>query len=145
MVLVIRILRLHNSNYWKNLKFDSYIVAEDDLSLGGLRLLEVDHRVKLPVLVLAIGVANTFKIKTFEYYILVLLGFLGLCLLTCSTDILSVYLCLELITLSFYILATFQRSSAFSTEAGLKYFLLGAISSALVGLFLLIVSLTKYE
>lgn len=32
-----------------SIKFDSYIVAEDDLSLGGLRLLEVDHRVKLPV------------------------------------------------------------------------------------------------
>ncbi|KAG5182291.1 hypothetical protein JKP88DRAFT_59362 [Tribonema minus] len=72
------------------------------------------------------------KIKIFEYYVLILLGFLGLCFLTISYDIISVYLSLELITLSFYILATFQRSSVFSTEAGLKYFLLGAISSALL-------------
>jgi len=37
-----------NTNTGKGIIFDSYIVAEDDLSLGGLRLLEVDHRVKLP-------------------------------------------------------------------------------------------------
>jgi cytochrome c oxidase subunit 2 len=38
-----------NLNTGKGIIFDSYIVAEDDLSLGGLRLLEVDHRVKLPI------------------------------------------------------------------------------------------------
>jgi len=37
-----------DTNTGKGITFDSYIVAEDDLSLGGLRLLEVDHRVKLP-------------------------------------------------------------------------------------------------
>ena len=79
-----------------------------------------------------IGISKTRKIKAFEYYVLTLLGLLGLCLLASSLDLLSVYLCLELQTLSFYILTTFQRSSAFSTEAGLKYFLLGAISSALL-------------
>jgi len=78
------------------------------------------------------GISKTRKIKIYEYYVLVLLGLVGLSFLASSHDLLSVYLCLELITLSFYILATFQRSSAFSTEAGLKYFLLGAISSALL-------------
>jgi len=77
-------------------------------------------------------IGKSKKIKIFEYHVLILLGFLGLCFLTISYDIISVYLSLELITLSFYILATFQRSSVFSTEAGLKYFLLGAISSALL-------------
>ena len=38
-----------DTNTGKGIIFDSYIVAEDDLSLGGLRLLEVDHRVKLPI------------------------------------------------------------------------------------------------
>ena len=79
-----------------------------------------------------LGISKTRKTKAFEYYVLVLLGLLGLCFLASSLDLLSVYLCLELQTLSFYILTTFQRSSAFSTEAGLKYFLLGAISSALL-------------
>lgn len=75
---------------------------------------------------------KTSKIKAYEYYVLVLLGFLGLSLITSSNDLVSIYLCLELQTLSFYILTTFQTSSSFSTEAGLKYFLLGAISSALL-------------
>lgn len=77
-----------------------------------------------------LGISKTRKIKIYEYYVLILLGLVGLSFLASSLDLLSVYLCLELITLSFYILATFQRSSVFSTEAGLKYFLLGAISSA---------------
>ena len=83
-------------------------------------------------LLACLSVSKTKKIKVYEYYVLALLGLLGLCFLASSLDLLSVYLSLELITLSFYILATFQRSSAFSTEAGLKYFLLGAISSALL-------------
>ena len=83
-------------------------------------------------LLACLSISKTKKIKVYEYYVLALLGLLGLCFLASSLDLLSVYLSLELITLSFYILATFQRSSAFSTEAGLKYFLLGAISSSLL-------------
>ena len=77
-------------------------------------------------------IGKTHKIKTFEYYVLVLLGFLGLSLITSCHDLVCIYLCLELQTLAFYILTTFVTSSSFSTEAGLKYFLLGAISSALL-------------
>lgn len=83
-------------------------------------------------LVGSILIGKTSKVKAYEYYVLVLLGFLGLSLITSSCDLVSIYLCLELQTLSFYILTTFQTSSSFSTEAGLKYFLLGAISSALL-------------
>jgi NADH-quinone oxidoreductase subunit N len=78
----------------------------------------------------SVCVGQTRQIKIFEFYVLILISLLGLSFLAASLDLLSVYLCLELITLSFYILAAFQRSSAFSTEAGLKYFLLGAISSS---------------
>jgi NADH-quinone oxidoreductase subunit N len=76
------------------------------------------------------GISRTKKILPFEYYVLTLLALLGLCALVSSFDFLSFYLCLELQSLCFYILASFQRYSAFSTEAGLKYFLLGAISSS---------------
>lgn len=79
---------------------------------------------------LAISSNKTKRILVFEYYVLVLFALLGLTSLASSFDFLSFYLCLELQSLSFYILATFQRSSIFSTEAGLKYFLLGAISSS---------------
>ena len=70
------------------------------------------------------------KINAFEYWILSLLTILALNLLVQVFDILIMYLIIELQSLSFYILASFKRSSEFSTEAGLKYFVLGAFSSA---------------
>jgi NADH-quinone oxidoreductase subunit N len=79
-----------------------------------------------------INLESTKKKKTFEYYVLTLTGLLGLFFLSSSTDLLSVYLSLELTTFSFYILALSQRTSAFSVEAALKYFILGALSSALL-------------
>ena len=53
-------------------------------------------------------------------------------LLTSSYDLISAYLAIEMQSLSFYALAAFKRKSAFSTEAGLKYFILGAFSSGLI-------------
>jgi len=72
------------------------------------------------------------RINSFEYYLIILLSILGLLLLVTSYDLLSVYLSLELQSLSFYILASFKRNSTFSTEAGLKYFILGAFASGLI-------------
>jgi len=73
-----------------------------------------------------------YRLNSFEYYIIILLSILGLMLLATSYDLLSVYLALELQSLSFYILASFKRNSTFSTEAGLKYFILGAFASGLI-------------
>jgi len=71
------------------------------------------------------------NINLFEYYTIVLLSVFSLLFLTSSTDLLSIYLCLEMQSLCFYVLASFNRYSVFSTEAGLKYFVLGAFSSCL--------------
>jgi NADH-quinone oxidoreductase subunit N len=101
------------------------LFACDNLSIGTKTLMAFG-------LLGVLAVSKTRKIKVFEYYVLLLLGFLGLSLITSSLDLVAIYLCLELQTLAFYILTTFQPSSSFSTEAGLKYFLLGAISSALL-------------
>ena len=72
------------------------------------------------------------KINTFEYTLLILLSVLGMLLLVSSYDLLSLYLGVELMSLSFYILAAYKRNSEFSGEAGLKYFILGAFSSGLL-------------
>jgi len=72
------------------------------------------------------------KINSFEYTLLILLSILGMLLLVSSYDLLSLYLAIELMSLSFYILATYKRKSEFSGEAGLKYFILGAFSSGLL-------------
>lgn len=70
------------------------------------------------------------KINSFEYWILILLVILALFLILQSYDLLTTYLLIEFQSLSFYVLTSFKRSSEFSTEAGLKYFVLGAFSSA---------------
>src|SRR3546814_11610754 len=71
------------------------------------------------------------NINLFEYYSIVLLSVFSLLFLTSSTDLISIYLCLEMQSLCFYVLAAFNRYSVFSTEAGLKYFVLVAFSSCL--------------
>nr|ANH09511.1 NADH dehydrogenase subunit 2 [Coeloseira compressa] len=72
------------------------------------------------------------KLNSFEYWILILLAIGSMLILTQVYDLLSMYLVIELQSLIFYILASFKRNSEFSTEAGLKYFVLGAFSSALL-------------
>jgi len=71
------------------------------------------------------------KINSFEYIILILFAIFGLVLLCSSNDLITSYLAIELQSLSFYLLATFKKNSIFSTESGLKYFILGALSSSL--------------
>jgi proton-translocating NADH-quinone oxidoreductase chain N len=67
-----------------------------------------------------------------EYMILILFSTLSMLLLISSFDLISMYLAIELQSLSFYVLAAFQRNNEFSTEAGLKYFILGALASGLL-------------
>lgn len=59
-------------------------------------------------------------------------SFLGLFIISTCDDFLALYLAIELQSLCFYVLATFHRNSEFCAEAGLKYFVLGAFSSALL-------------
>lgn len=72
---------------------------------------------------------STQNLNFFEYYIVFLMSILSTLLLICASDLLSIYLLLEMQTLSFYILTSFKRNSAFSTEAGLKYFIIGSFIS----------------
>lgn len=72
------------------------------------------------------------KFYNYEYAILLLLALLGMYFLTTSYDFMMIYVAIELQSLSFYILAALKRDSQFSTEAGLKYFILGALSSGIL-------------
>jgi NADH-quinone oxidoreductase subunit N len=83
-------------------------------------------------LVINISYIKIYRVNSFEYFLLLLLALLGLLLLCSSFDIMAVYLAIELQSLCLYILAAFLRESAYSTEAGLKYFILGASSSGLL-------------
>jgi NADH-quinone oxidoreductase subunit N len=70
--------------------------------------------------------------EKFEYAVLVLLSTLGMLLLVSAADLIALYLGLELMSLCLYVLAAIQRDSARATEAGLKYFVLGALSSGML-------------
>lgn len=69
--------------------------------------------------------------SNFEYFMLIILSISGIILILNSSNLLVVYLGLELQSLPFYVLAAFRRFNRESTEAGLKYFVLGGLSSAL--------------
>jgi NADH-quinone oxidoreductase subunit N len=70
--------------------------------------------------------------RIFEYSILVLLSTLGMMILISAGDLIMLYLGLELMSLALYVVAASNRDDAKSTEAGLKYFVLGALSSGML-------------
>jgi NADH-quinone oxidoreductase subunit N len=70
--------------------------------------------------------------RIFEYPILVLLSTLGMMVLISAGDLISLYLGLELMSLALYVVAASNRDNVKSTEAGLKYFVLGALSSGML-------------
>ncbi len=71
-------------------------------------------------------------IDRFEYPILVLLATIGMMVMISANDLIALYMGLELLSLSSYVIASFHRDDARSTEAGLKYFMLGALSSGML-------------
>jgi len=68
----------------------------------------------------------------FEYPILIALSVVGMMVMVSAGDLMVLYMGLELQSLALYVVASLQRDSAKSTEAGLKYFVLGALSSGLL-------------
>jgi len=74
---------------------------------------------------------ENFILQSFEFSFLILLSSLGFILLILSFDLILLYLAIEIQSISFYILSCLKKNSAFSTEASLKYFILGSLASAL--------------
>ncbi len=72
------------------------------------------------------------NLDRFEYGILVLLASAGMMVLISARDLIMLYLGLELMSLSLYVIAAFDRDNLRSSEAGLKYFVLGALSSGML-------------
>jgi NADH-quinone oxidoreductase subunit N len=70
--------------------------------------------------------------QRFEYSVLILLSTLGMMMLISAADLIGLYLGLELMSLPLYVVAASHRDSLRSTEAGLKYFVLGALSSGML-------------
>jgi NADH-quinone oxidoreductase subunit N len=128
VLLITGILILNNPfNENVNLFKGSYVI--DNLSsfmkiltiLGGAFVLSISSRY-----------LKLFKIFLIEYPILILCSILGMMVMISSNDLMVFYLGLELQSLALYVLASFNRNQLKSSESGLKYFVLSALSSGLL-------------
>ncbi|MEI3853450.1 MULTISPECIES: NADH-quinone oxidoreductase subunit NuoN [Ensifer] len=86
----------------------------------------------ITALVMTVGHARSAQIDRFEFPVLLVLATLGMLLMISANDLMSLYLSLELQSLALYVVAAINRDSIRSTEAGLKYFVLGALSSGML-------------
>jgi len=84
------------------------------------------------VLVMGMGYLERHKMMKFEYPILVALSVVGMMFMVSAGDLMALYMGLELQSLALYVIAAMRRDSLRSTEAGLKYFVLCALSSGLL-------------
>ena len=75
---------------------------------------------------------NNKKINNYEYLILIQISILSICLLLNTNDLLHYYIIIELQSLCFYTITAIKKNNIYSSEAGLKYFILGSIISGLL-------------
>jgi NADH-quinone oxidoreductase subunit N len=110
------------------------------LSFGDMFIVD-DFAVFVKVLVLiasclSIVIAQDYfesqGIARFEYTVLILFATLGMMMMISANDLIALYLGLEMQSLALYVCATFQRNDLRSAEAGLKYFVLGALASGML-------------
>jgi NADH-quinone oxidoreductase subunit N len=83
-------------------------------------------------LILAFDEFRADRIMKFEYPVLILLATAGMMMMVSAGDLIALYLGLELQSLALYVVAAFRRDDVRSSEAGLKYFVLGALSSGML-------------
>lgn len=128
LILFFVFILVFNNNVLIHFSFFNNTIILDYLALYAKQFILISS------IICFLGIYNYLeyqKINSFEYIVLILFAIFGLILLCSSNDLITSYLSLELQSLSFYLLAAFKRNSIFSTESGLKYFILGALSSSL--------------
>jgi NADH-quinone oxidoreductase subunit N len=86
----------------------------------------------ITAMVMTVGHAKAERIDKFELPVLFVLATLGMLLMISANDMIALYMGLELQSLALYVVAAINRDSQRSTEAGLKYFVLGALSSGML-------------
>ncbi|SNY93726.1 NADH dehydrogenase subunit N [Cohaesibacter sp. ES.047] len=83
-------------------------------------------------LAMSVAYARAQKFETIEYPVLITLATVGMLMMLSANDMIAAYLGLELQSLALYVVAAIKRDSARATEAGLKYFVLGSLSSGML-------------
>nr|WVH37123.1 NADH dehydrogenase subunit 2 [Meteora sporadica] len=126
-VLVITLI-LNGNNHQYGVSFNNMLHTNDFISFFKMLLIIAT----IATLLISLDYLKRNKTYIYEYGVLILLSVLSMLLLLSSFDFISMYLAVEFQSLCFYILATSKRTSKMSTEAGLKYFILGAFSSCIL-------------
>ncbi len=101
---------------------DSFAVFMKILALGASAI----------AIIMCLDFNTREKLDRFEFPILIVIASLGMMVMISASDLMSLYLGIELMSLSLYVTAAFRRDSTRATEAGLKYFVLGALSSGML-------------
>lgn len=122
------ILILLNNNFSDFFLFD-YLLIQDKFSIFVQNILIINLII---CVLISFNYIHLEYIVQYEYFLLLGLSLLGILTLTQANDLITLYLAIELQSLAFYVLAAFKIYSNFSTEAGLKYFILGAFSSGIL-------------
>ncbi len=127
IILITIVIILNNPNNTEKIFLESFI--RDNFS----------NFFKILILISTFFVLNSSKvfifdnkINKFEYPIIILISILGMFFMVSSNDLILFYLGLEMQSLALYILASIDRDNTRSTESGLKYFVLSALSSGLL-------------
>lgn len=128
-ILVFLLLSLLLNNNVSNFFIFNYMLIEDSFSIFLCNILIINF-----ILYIIISLDYIFleKIINYEYFLLLGLAFLGMITMIKANDLISLYLAIELQSLVFYIISSFKVYSNFSTEASLKYFILGAFASGIL-------------
>lgn len=121
------VLTIHNPINTREIFFGGFIVDDFTFLFKMLLLLS-----SICIFFISFDYLKKESLNAFEYHILILLSTSSMLFMISAYDFLSFYLTLEFQSLCFYVLAACKRNSEFSTEAGLKYFLLGAFSSGIL-------------
>lgn len=92
----------------------------------------VTYGMAAAALLMSGGALKSSQMERYEYPLLVVFGSLGAGMMLSANDLMTLYVGIETLSLSSYVLAAFRRDSVKSAEAGLKYFVLGALASGLL-------------
>ncbi len=128
IILVIAVILVTQAPEGRVLAFDGLYLSDDFASfMKILALLGAGL-----TLAMSLGYIEREQMARFEFPVLLLFATLGMMMMISANDLISLYLGLELQSLSLYVVAAFRRDTVRSSEAGLKYFVLGALSSGML-------------
>jgi proton-translocating NADH-quinone oxidoreductase chain N len=124
-ILIISILLIYNNPFINIITFNNTFIVDNFINIIKIIVLLGT----ISSIIISLDYVKYKKINNFEYIILIIFSTIAMLFMTSSYNLLSLYLAIELQSLSFYVLASMKRNSEYSTEASFKYFILGVFAS----------------